>query len=266
MPFPNSVKEEALVRSRRCCCVCHQFAGLYTNVHHIVPESDSGSNDLGNAIVLCLRCHGEAGHYNVQHPIGDKYSPKELRRHRDEWWEWCKNNPAVPLPKDPISVSPGAIILAAQNWRARSLFKVHNRTNEFYYQVWVKLTIDTVDIRTQDISIESAKPKDELHMEIGSIRVSSDIMRINGTDQAGNKAIFLLLANLNPREIWPFVLTNNSPYVPSASTQPKALIGICSFARKPASTLFQPRRKAAFSFKPPENIKVESISLLMKRQ
>lgn len=266
MPFPYSVKEEALVRSRRCCCVCQEFAGRHTNVHHIISESEGGSNDLENAIVLCLRCHGEAGHYNVQHPIGNKYSPKELRRHRDEWWKWCKNNPAVALPKDPISVSPGTIILAAQSWRARSLFKVHNRTDQFYYQVWVKLTIDTVDIRTQDISIEPAKPKDELPMEIGPVKISGDIMRINGTDQTGNKAIFLLLASLNPREIWPFVLTNNSPYVPSASTQPKALIGICSFARKPASTLFQPRGKAAFSVKPPEPIKVESIALLMKRQ
>ena len=266
MPFPNSVKEEALVRSRRCCCVCHEFAGLYTNVHHIVPESNDGSNDLENSIVLCLRCHGEAGHYNVQHPIGDKYSPKELGRHRDEWWEWCKNNPHAPLPKDPISVSPGAIILAAQDWRARSLFKIHNRTNEIYYQVWVKLTIDTEDIRTQDISIDLAKPKDELHMEIGTIRISGDIMRLTGTDQAGNKAIFLRLANLNPGEVLSFVLTNNSAYIPSASTQPKALISVCGFARKPASTMFQQGKKAAFSFKPPENIKLESVGFLMKRQ
>jgi hypothetical protein len=254
-----------LVRSRRCCCVCHQFAGLYTNVHHIVRESNSGSNDLENAIALCLRCHGEAGHYNVQHPIGNKYSPEELRRHRDKWWEWCESNPDAPLPNDPISVSPGAIILAAQDWRARSLFKIHNRTNEIYYQVWVKLTIDTVDIHTKDISIDLAKPKDELHMKIGTITISGDIMRFNCTDQAGNRAIFLLLANLNPGEISSFVLTNNSLYTPSASTKPKAFIGVCGFARKPAPTLFQPGKKVAFSFKPPEAIKLESISVLMKR-
>jgi len=171
MPFPNSVKEDALVRSRRCCCLCQEFAGLYTNVHHIVPESDSGSNDLGNAIVLCLRCHGEAGHYNVQHPIGNKYSPDELRRHRDNWWEWCENNPAVPLPKDPISVSPGTIKLRAGKWRTRSLFKVHNRAKEIYYQVVVKLTIDTPGILPQDIGIE-AKPKPEPTVEVGSIAVS----------------------------------------------------------------------------------------------
>ncbi len=39
MPFRQKVKTQALTLARRCCCICHQFAGLYTNVHHIVPES-----------------------------------------------------------------------------------------------------------------------------------------------------------------------------------------------------------------------------------
>lgn len=94
MPFEQKIKEEALVNSRRCCCVCQKFAGLYTNIHHIVQESDGGSNKIENAIALCLRCHGEAGHYNQDHPIGNKYSPSELRKHRDKWWKWCNDNPA----------------------------------------------------------------------------------------------------------------------------------------------------------------------------
>lgn len=175
MPFPNSVKEEALVRSRRCCCVCHNFAGLYTNVHHIVRERDGGSNALENAIVLCLRCHGEAGHYNLKHPIGDKYSPNELRRHRDEWWEWCKTNPATPLPRQPISVSPGVINLGGGQWRARSLFKVYNKTDEVYYQVWIKLTIDAPQVLSQDISVDLTKPKNALLTSVGPIQMSSDI-------------------------------------------------------------------------------------------
>jgi HNH endonuclease len=87
MPFPDSVRIQALVRSRRCCCVCHQFAGRASNVHHIVQEAHGGSNTLENAICLCLRCHAEAGHYNPTHPLGTKYSPQELRAHRDAWWD-----------------------------------------------------------------------------------------------------------------------------------------------------------------------------------
>jgi HNH endonuclease len=105
MGFPEAVKEEALVRSRRHCCLCHKFAGVYTNVHHIDQEADGGANDLDNAVVLCLECHGQVGHYNLRHPIGDKYRPSEVKQHRDLWWEWCKDNPFAPIATDPTSDS-----------------------------------------------------------------------------------------------------------------------------------------------------------------
>lgn len=85
-----------MVKSRRRCCVCQEFAGRNVNVHHIVPEADGGINELDNAIVLCFRCHAEAGHYNLRHPLGTKYSPTELRRHRDEWWRnYNSNDPSL---------------------------------------------------------------------------------------------------------------------------------------------------------------------------
>lgn len=94
MPFPKSVREEALVKAQRHCCVCHEFAGRSINVHHIKQEADGGDNTLENAIVLCLRCHAEAGHFNPRHPIGTKYAPSELIKHRDAWFESCKNGTA----------------------------------------------------------------------------------------------------------------------------------------------------------------------------
>lgn len=111
MSFPDLVREEALVRSRRRCCICQEFAGRNVNVHHIIQEADVGPNDIENAIVLCLRCHAEAGHYNPRHPLGTKYSPEELRCHRDKWWEHCEKHPNeivgcgldVTYKKDPSS-------------------------------------------------------------------------------------------------------------------------------------------------------------------
>jgi hypothetical protein len=96
MPFPDSVRIQALVRSRRHCCVCHQLAGRASNVHHIIQEAHGGANTLDNAICLCQRCHAEAGHYNPAHPMGTKYSPQELRLHRDTWW----NGPVLRTPAD----------------------------------------------------------------------------------------------------------------------------------------------------------------------
>jgi HNH endonuclease len=97
MPFPREARDEALVRSHRRCCVCHEFGGRAVNVHHIIQEADGGSNAIDNAICLCLRCHAEAGHFNSRHPLGTKYSPVELRAHRDQWWSHCEKQPDEPL-------------------------------------------------------------------------------------------------------------------------------------------------------------------------
>jgi hypothetical protein len=96
MPFPRDIRDIALVKSHRRCCVCHEFGGRSVNVHHIEQEADGGPNTLGNAICLCLRCHAEAGHFNPRHPMGTKYSPAELRAHRDQWWKHCEDHPDEP--------------------------------------------------------------------------------------------------------------------------------------------------------------------------
>ena len=96
MPFPKDVRDIALVNSHRRCCVCHEFGGRSVNVHHIVQEADGGPNVLENAICLCLRCHAEAGHFNSRHPMGTKYSPAELRAHRDQWWKHYEEHPDEP--------------------------------------------------------------------------------------------------------------------------------------------------------------------------
>ena len=85
MPFPPSVRDQALVAAARHCCVCHRYKGVKVEVHHIVHESKGGASDAANAITLCFDCHADAGHYNPDHPRGTKVSPAELRRHRDQW-------------------------------------------------------------------------------------------------------------------------------------------------------------------------------------
>ncbi len=97
MPFPKDVRDLAIVKSHRRCCVCHEFGERSVNVHHIVQEADGGPNTIENAICLCLRCHAEAGHFNPRHPMGTKYSPTELRAHRDQWWQHCEEHPDEPF-------------------------------------------------------------------------------------------------------------------------------------------------------------------------
>lgn len=92
LPFPESIRTAALVAAARHCCVCRRYKGVNVEVHHIVPEAQGGPNTPENAIALCFDCHADAGHYNANHPRGTKFSPNELRAHRDAWFRVVRTN------------------------------------------------------------------------------------------------------------------------------------------------------------------------------
>lgn len=87
MPFPERVKVKAFIACGRCCCLCHEYCAVHIEAHHIVPEAQGGADDDENCIPLCYRCHAEVEHYNVKHPRGNKFTPAELRGHRDGWYK-----------------------------------------------------------------------------------------------------------------------------------------------------------------------------------
>ena len=95
MPFPDKVKEDALVACGRHCCLCHLYSGHKMEVHHVKQESDGGSNTYENAIPLCLNCHAEVKAYDPHHPVGNKFTESELIRHRDIWYNKVQNSTAL---------------------------------------------------------------------------------------------------------------------------------------------------------------------------
>jgi len=96
MPFPPKMKTESLARSGRRCCICLRFKGVKVEVHHIVPEAISHDNSLENSITLCFDCHAEVGHYNPKHPKGNKFTPEELKKHRDRLWDLITRGKVLP--------------------------------------------------------------------------------------------------------------------------------------------------------------------------
>jgi hypothetical protein len=64
---------------------------------HIKPNEDGGTDDIDNAIPVCFDCHAEIHSYNVKHPRGRKFTPDELRGHRDSWLNICKKHPEMLL-------------------------------------------------------------------------------------------------------------------------------------------------------------------------
>lgn len=94
------VKEQALLQSKRYCCFCLKYKGRDIEVHHIVQRADGGKDSFENVIPLCFDCHSEIGSYNPKHPKGNKYSPGELKKIRDDNYEIICN-----LPRNPKTIS-----------------------------------------------------------------------------------------------------------------------------------------------------------------
>lgn len=65
-------------------------------IHHIHPKGKGGEDTFENAIPLCFDCHCDAGHYNSKHPKGIKFSPEELRKHKERWFQKVEDNHIQP--------------------------------------------------------------------------------------------------------------------------------------------------------------------------
>lgn len=92
MGFSKEAVDDALVACGRCCCICHKFCGVKIETHHIIPVSKGGDDSFENCIPLCFDCHADVEHYNVEHPRGRKFSPSELKKHRDAWYKEAGNS------------------------------------------------------------------------------------------------------------------------------------------------------------------------------
>jgi HNH endonuclease len=91
--FPQKSVEQLLVACHRRCCICHRWCGTKMEIDHIVQRADGGSNEMENAIALCFDCHAEAHAYNPRHPRGRRFTAAELRAHREQWLQLCKEHP-----------------------------------------------------------------------------------------------------------------------------------------------------------------------------
>jgi hypothetical protein len=80
MAFSEQLKLSAKKRAHFRCCLCH---ALYVEIHHIIPESDSGPDTEDNAAPLCPSCHETYG--------ANSEKRKFIREARDFWYELCAN-------------------------------------------------------------------------------------------------------------------------------------------------------------------------------
>ena len=93
--FDRTEAEALLVSCHRRCCICHRFCGVKIELDHIVPRSKGGGDAIDNALPVCFECHAEIHAYNADHPRGRRFTPSELRGHKEQWMGICATRPEL---------------------------------------------------------------------------------------------------------------------------------------------------------------------------
>jgi hypothetical protein len=156
MPFPAHVKEKVLIACKRYCCLCYRQKSTKIEVHHIIPESDGGDSSFENAIPLCFECHAEVGHYNPQHPKGNKYSYNELKARRDELYAIVASG-RVP----PSLIEPALVQVVAQD-AAKTATSERDHASLFEKRYEIYLTVRRIIERIADTGMDRQLPDFEL--------------------------------------------------------------------------------------------------------
>jgi hypothetical protein len=116
MAFSDDVRNKVLLWSDRHCCLCKKACGINIEVHHLVSEEQSGTDDIDNAIPLCFECHGAVQHYNPKHPIGTKYKPSELKKRREQVYEEFTRHLVPPIHYEINQSLPGGGARTFRTW------------------------------------------------------------------------------------------------------------------------------------------------------
>ena len=93
MAFTEARELEAKRKAQFSCVICHQ---AFVEVHHIVPQTAGGSDEITNAAAPCAGCHDLFG--------GNPDKRRQIRQMRDFWYELCetrfRDSPSLVLAKD----------------------------------------------------------------------------------------------------------------------------------------------------------------------
>lgn len=106
MAFSQEIRTKTLLWCDRHCCLCKKACGVNIEIHHIMPQSKGGSDEIDNAIPLCFDCHSDVERYNSEHPRGNKYKSDELRARREQVYEEFTRHLVPPLRYEITQIIP----------------------------------------------------------------------------------------------------------------------------------------------------------------
>ena len=170
--------------------------------------------------------------------------------------------------KNPIAVSPETITWVTGNWSTTSLFKVFNRTEEVYFQIWTKLTIEDPAVPFKSIRIVVSNPKDEFEMDLKSYKAIGDVVRIDLIDQKGFNVIFILIASLGPKETLTFILNDAGLSSTTLQFPTNIFLKISDFSKESPAMISRSTnysQEALIKIKPPESGTIKGVGIRLKK-
>lgn len=214
--FSQDVKTKAMLACGRRCCLCHKFAGVGMECHHIVPQAKDGDDSFENCIPLCFDCHAEVGHYSDDHPKGTKFSSAELRGHRDYWYAAHASGRGPTAPADYLELdrklyqklsvilggSDGMLHFRDHDYGNSYSQKYENRLYEFIYAA------DLPETEFFDAQMESAFS--DLHAAVGAYKkAAADRVWFEANDEAGIPRDWIHGDNPQEKRFWEAVEVMN---------------------------------------------------------
>lgn len=168
MSFSQSTIDEVRRKADFTCCWCRSRQEVI-EIHHIVPQSESGSDGIDNAAPLCPSCHSKYGN--------NPDLRKQLRERRDRLYE------TVLAPSPSLSRMEALIEKALQSpnegiWQ-------WSKTHIYRNEVWIKednaiyqIEIDySYDGEAFSESWTKHFPDPESYVHIVNLRINATIIR-----------------------------------------------------------------------------------------
>jgi len=158
-----------------------------------------------------------------------------------------------------LFVSPTTVLLHHGEWAVKTPVMLINRGSKPVYSVWIKLALDGNAITAESVIVDSLSRSTSLEGNLENITVHGDLFRVDALDSHNKEVVFLVFHTIAPNTHREIILSG------SIAAPSNANVEIASFDETP-TPLLEGKDGVSFPFKPPENLRVKSISLVMKRR
>ncbi len=157
-----------------------------------------------------------------------------------------------------IYASPSSVTLYKGDWFEKTRITVWNRRDKPVYSVWVKIGVVGEGVTSESININIPPKSSMLEGHVGNFFVSGDTYGISAIDSSGHEAVYIVIHTIQPASYIEFIVSGSIP------VQSHATVKVLSFSAT-QETMQERENASSFNFKPPENMKIKGIGLIMRK-